>query len=92
MTRGLIHPNIARALLFSYIILILGHPALGQSLTAGTVSGTVNDPNNAVRANSPITSSALSVSRQSNSSGPQESHKRPQDTQRLLVRESRSIE
>src|SRR5258705_2423509 len=55
MTRWSIHPNIVRTLLSSYIILLLGHSALGQSLTAGTVIGTVNDPNNAVVPNATLT-------------------------------------
>jgi hypothetical protein len=55
MTRWSIHPNIVRTLLSSYIILVLGHSALGQSLTAGTVIGTVNDPNNAVVPNASLT-------------------------------------
>ena len=55
MTRWSIHPNIVRTLLSSSIILVLGHSALGQSLTAGTVIGTVNDPNNAVVPNATLT-------------------------------------
>ena len=55
MIRGFIHPNFVRTLLFAYIILVLGHSAVGQSLTAGTVSGTVTDPNNAVVPNATVT-------------------------------------
>ena len=40
MIGGSICSNISRTLLFSYIILVLAHSAAGQSLTAGTVSGT----------------------------------------------------
>jgi len=55
MTRGLIHPYIIRTLLFSSMFLVLGHSVLGQSLTAGSVSGTVTDPNNAVVPNATVT-------------------------------------
>jgi hypothetical protein len=55
MTSWLIRRNIVRTLLFSYLIFILGHSALGQALTAGTINGTVTDPNNAVVSNATVT-------------------------------------
>ena len=39
----------------SFISLFLSYAALGQSLTAGTVSGTITDPNNAVVPNASVT-------------------------------------
>jgi hypothetical protein len=54
----MIHRNnltIIRSLVLIILSLALGFSVLGQSLTAGTVSGTVMDPNNAVVPNATIT-------------------------------------
>ncbi len=48
MIRTFTLPNIFRPLCLLTFTLVLSYSALGQSLTAGTVSGTVTDPNNAV--------------------------------------------
>jgi hypothetical protein len=47
--------KIYRSLFVVTITLVLSYSALGQSLTAGTVSGTVTDPNNAVVGNASVT-------------------------------------
>lgn len=44
-----------RSLLLLTIAVALSYPTLGQALTAGTVSGTVTDPNNAVIPNATVT-------------------------------------
>src|SRR3989454_12806919 len=55
MIQGLTLPRILRSLLLLAMALVLSYSALGQSLTAGTVSGTVTDPNNAVVPNATVT-------------------------------------
>src|SRR5260370_1298036 len=56
MIRRFTLPNAFRSLFFLLTItLILSYSAFGQSLTAGTVSGTVTDPNNAVVPNATVT-------------------------------------
>ena len=55
MIRNFILPNLFRSILSVTILLSLSYVALGQSLTAGTVSGTVRDPNNAVVPNANVT-------------------------------------
>jgi len=47
--------NMFRSLVVLTITLNLTYAALGQSLTAGTVSGTITDPNNAVVPNATVT-------------------------------------
>ncbi|HXM33868.1 MAG TPA: carboxypeptidase regulatory-like domain-containing protein [Pyrinomonadaceae bacterium] len=54
MIHRFILPNIFRSLLLT-LTLVLSYSAFGQSLTAGTVSGTVMDPNNAVVPNATVT-------------------------------------
>lgn len=46
---------IIRSLVITALTLAFGFSVLGQSLTAGTVSGTVTDPNNAVVPNATVT-------------------------------------
>jgi hypothetical protein len=48
-------PNVFRSLFLLTITLTFASGALGQSLTAGTVSGTVTDPNNAIVPNATVT-------------------------------------
>src|SRR5262249_53489289 len=48
-------PNLSRSIFTLTIILSLSCIAFGQSLTAGTVNGTVRDPNNAVVPNASVT-------------------------------------
>src|SRR2546422_1963981 len=55
MTRRFTLPNVFRSLFLLTITLILSYSAFGQSLTAGTVSGTITDPNNAVVPNATVT-------------------------------------
>src|SRR5260370_13606947 len=56
MIRRFTLPNAFQSLFFLLTItLILSYSAFGQSLTAGTVSGTVTDPNNAVVPNATVT-------------------------------------
>src|SRR5438876_4379682 len=56
MIRRFTLPNAFRSLFFLLTItLILSYSAFGQSLTAGSVSGTVTDPNNAVVPNATVT-------------------------------------
>src|SRR6266849_2401317 len=56
MIRRFTLPNAFRSLFFLLAItLILSCSAFGQSLTAGTVSGSVTDPNNAVVPNASVT-------------------------------------
>jgi hypothetical protein len=47
--------NFFQSFFFLTLSLILGASAFGQSLTAGTVSGTVTDPNSAVVPNATVT-------------------------------------
>jgi hypothetical protein len=54
MTSWLIRRNIVRTLFFSCLIFVLGHSTLAQALTAGTINGTVTDPNNAVVSNATV--------------------------------------
>src|ERR1700682_655716 len=54
MIHRFILPTIFRSLLLT-LTLVLSYSAFGQSLTAGTVSGTVMDPNNAVVPNATVT-------------------------------------
>src|SRR6266480_1260131 len=46
---------VVRSIALITLILVLGFSGLAQSLSAGTVSGTVTDPNNAVVPNATIT-------------------------------------
>ena len=46
---------LVRSLALITLVLVLGFSALAQSLTAGTVTGTVTDPNNAVVPNATVT-------------------------------------
>lgn len=55
MIRRATLPNVFRPLFLLTITLSLAYATLGQSLTAGTVSGTVTDPNNAVVPNATVT-------------------------------------
>ena len=55
MIQRFILPNILRPLFLLTITFALSYAAPGQSLTAGTVSGTVTDPNNAVVPNATVT-------------------------------------
>jgi hypothetical protein len=55
MIRNVILPNLFRSIFSLALILSLSYIAFGQSLTAGTVSGTVRDPNNAVVPNANVT-------------------------------------
>src|ERR1700730_11742088 len=55
MIHRFILPNIFRPLFLLTFTLVLSYSALGQSLTAGTVSGTVTDPNNAVVPSATVT-------------------------------------
>jgi Carboxypeptidase regulatory-like domain len=48
MIRSFTLPNVFRTIFSLTFIVSLSYIALGQSLTAGNVSGTVRDPNNAV--------------------------------------------
>jgi len=48
-------PNVFRPLFLLTITLTLAYGTLGQSLTAGTISGTVTDPNSAVVPNATVT-------------------------------------
>jgi hypothetical protein len=48
-------PSVLRPLFLLTITLTLAYGALGQSLTAGTISGTVTDPNSAVVPNATVT-------------------------------------
>src|SRR5689334_20001154 len=55
MIRSFTLPTLFRSIFSLTIILSLSCLAVGQSLTAGTVSGTVVDPNNAIVANATVT-------------------------------------
>ena len=55
MIRNIILPNLVRSLFSLALVLSLSYVAFGQSLTAGTVNGTVRDPNNAVVPNASVT-------------------------------------
>src|SRR2546426_2284746 len=55
MTRKFTLPNVFRSLVLLTITLVVSCSAFGQSLTAGTISGTVTDPNNAVVPNATVT-------------------------------------
>jgi len=55
MIKRFILPNILRPLFPLTFVLVLSYSAFGQSLTAGTVSGIVTDPNNAVVPNATVT-------------------------------------
>src|ERR1041384_6662105 len=55
MIRNIILPNLVRSLFSLALVLSLSYIAFGQSLTAGTVSGTVRDPDNAVVPNASVT-------------------------------------
>jgi hypothetical protein len=48
-------PSVFRSMFLLTITLTFAYGALGQSLTAGTVSGTVTDPNNAIVPNATVT-------------------------------------
>ena len=55
MIRNVTLPNVVRSIFSLAFIVSLSYIALGQSLTAGNVSGTVRDPNNAVVPNANVT-------------------------------------
>ena len=55
MIRSFTLPNVVRSIFSLTFIVSLSYIALGQSLTAGNVSGTVRDPNNAVVPNANVT-------------------------------------
>jgi len=55
MIQSFAHPKVFRSLLSLTITLVLSYSAWGQSLTAGTVNGTVTDPNGAVVGNASVT-------------------------------------
>src|SRR5206468_5081091 len=55
MTRKFTLPNVFRSLVLLTITLVVSCSAFGQSLTAGTISGVVVDPNNAVVPNATVT-------------------------------------
>jgi Carboxypeptidase regulatory-like domain len=55
MIRNVTLPNVVRSIFSLAFIVSLSYIALGQSLTAGNVSGTVRDPNNAVVPNADVT-------------------------------------
>lgn len=55
MIRSFTLPTLFKSIFSLVIILSLSCIAFGQSLTAGTVSGTVVDPNNAIVANATVT-------------------------------------
>src|ERR1043165_6857871 len=55
MIRSFTLPNVFRSIFLLTFIVSLSYIALGQSLTAGNVSGTVRDPNNAVVPNANVT-------------------------------------
>ncbi|MDQ2855019.1 MAG: TonB-dependent receptor [Acidobacteriota bacterium] len=54
MIQRLSLPNTGRSLFVLTITLVLSISALGQSLNAGTVTGTITDPNNAVVGNASV--------------------------------------
>ena len=55
MIRRFSFSSVSQSLFFLTVSLILSSSAFGQSLTAGTVSGTVTDPNSAVVPNATVT-------------------------------------